>query len=195
MITKNCLQCGKEFQCKDYLKDKTNFCSISCSKKGVTPWNKVGITKNCEYCGVEFGIKPRRLKTAKYCSNSCKDKARIGKPSTQRGVKFTQFSGENHWKWKGGISPQREKDRKTIEMREWRRGCLSRDNFTCQKTGQRGGDLQVHHINNFSEFIELRTSIENGITLSKKSHEDFHKKYGYKNNTKEQLQEYLNKLN
>ena len=60
-----------------------------------------------------------------------------------------------------------------------------------RKTGQRGGDLQVHHINNFAEFEELQTSIENGITLSKQAHKEFHKKYGYKNNTLEQLIEFL----
>jgi hypothetical protein len=45
--------------------------------------------------------------------------------------------------------------------------------------------------NNFAEFPELRTSIENGITLSEKAHKEFHKKYGFRNNTKEQLQEFL----
>ena len=192
MITKNCLQCNKEFDCPDYLKDRRNFCSISCGKKGNTPWNKVGITKSCEYCGKEFSIQPKRINTAHYCSKDCADKARIGMLSSHKGIKFPQFSGENHWKWKGGITQQRYRDRTTVEMKEWRRSCLSRDNFTCQKTGQHGGDLQVHHINNFSEFIELRTSIENGITLSKQAHKEFHKKYGYKNNTKEQLTEFLN---
>ena len=68
---------------------------------------------------------------------------------------------------------------------------MERDSFTCQKSGQKGGDLEVHHINNFADFPELRTSIENGITLSKQEHKNFHKKYGYKKNTKEQLIEFL----
>ena len=32
---------------------------------------------------------------------------------------------------------------------------------------------------------------DNGITLSKKAHKEFHAKYGKTNNTKEQLQEFL----
>jgi endogenous inhibitor of DNA gyrase (YacG/DUF329 family) len=88
MITKKCKTCGKEFECKDYLKDRRNFCSISCSKKGNTPWNKVGLKKNCDYCGKEFSIKPRRKNTAKYCSNKCKDGARSGSISKNRGIKF-----------------------------------------------------------------------------------------------------------
>ena len=100
-------------------------------------------------------------------------------------------AGELNNNWKGGITPEREKQRKSLEYKLWRKSCFERDNFTCQKTGQLGGELAVHHINNFSEFPELRTSIENGITLSKKAHKEFHKIYGFKNNTKEQLYEFI----
>ena len=54
---------------------------------------------------------------------------------------------------------------------------LERDNFICQKTGQSGGKLHVHHINNFSEFIELRFSIDNGINFIGKNHTDYSIKY------------------
>ena len=40
--------------------------------------------------------------------------------------------------------------------------------------------------------VQKRTAIENGITLSLKAHREFHKKYGFRNNTKEQLEEFLN---
>jgi len=155
------------------------------------PWNKVGIIKKCEYCGKEFSIKPRRIKTAKYCCKDCSNKARIGKPSKLRGIKYPQLSGINSPKWKGGVTPENEKYRKSLEIKLWRKSCMERDSFTCQKSGQKGGDLEVHHINNFADFPELRTSIENGITLSKQEHKNFHKKYGYKKNTKEQLIEFL----
>lgn len=101
--------------------------------------------------------------------------------------------GEKCPSWKGGISPKNERDRKTMEYRLWKKSCFERDNFIDQKTGERGGKLVVHHINNFADFPELRTSIENGITLSEKSHKEFHKIYGVKNNTREQLLEFLNK--
>jgi len=35
--------------------------------------------------------------------------------------------------------------------------------------------MEVHHILNFSEHPELRFAIDNGITLSQKSHREFHK--------------------
>lgn len=99
--------------------------------------------------------------------------------------------GANNVNWKGGTSTVNDKARHNKEMILWRKACLERDNWTCQKSGQKGGQLEVHHINNFSEYPELRTSIENGITLSRQAHLYFHKKYGFKNNTKEQLKEFL----
>jgi len=97
---------------------------------------------------------------------------------------------DNHL-WRGGITPENYKIRMSLEMKLWKKACLERDNFTCQKTGERGGRLIIHHINNFADFPELRTTINNGITLSEKTHKNFHKKYGVKNNTLEQLKEFL----
>ena len=77
-------------------------------------------------------------------------------------------------------------------MKLWRKAILEKCNFKCQKCGCSGGWLQAHHIQNFSEFKELRTSIKNGILLCEKHHKEFHKKYGRKNNTMEQLIEFIN---
>ncbi len=99
--------------------------------------------------------------------------------------------GGKHHNWKGGISTEHDKIRSSVEFNLWHKSVFSRDNFTCQKTGLRGGNLVAHHINNFADFPELRLAIDNGITLSKESHIEFHKKYGRKNNTKEQIEEFL----
>lgn len=101
------------------------------------------------------------------------------------------WKGKNHPRWKGGITTENQKIRHSIEYRFFIEGNFSRDNYTCQKCKIRGGKLCVHHIQNFAEVIELRTSIENGITFCKKCHQDFHKRYGIKNNTKGQLEEFL----
>jgi len=77
------------------------------------------------------------------------------------------------------------------EYREWRVAVFERDNYTCQKCNEKGGELNAHHICGFKDYPELRFEIKNGITFCKKCHGKFHKKYGVKNNTHEQLEEYI----
>jgi len=98
---------------------------------------------------------------------------------------------ENNPNWKGGIKPKNKRIRASIEFRLWREAVFARDNWTCQKCESRGGKLAAHHIKNFAQWPELRFAIDNGITLCKNCHRRFHKIYGYKNNTKEQLLEFL----
>jgi|SRR3989304_3009459 len=99
--------------------------------------------------------------------------------------------GKNNSNWKGGITKENFKIRNSLEIKLWRKSVLERDNFTCQKYGIKGGKLHSHHINNFADFSELRFAIDNGIALSDKAHWEFHHIYGRKNNTKEQLEEFL----
>ena len=96
-----------------------------------------------------------------------------------------------HPNWKGGITPINNKIRRSVKVRLWHKLVFERDNFTCQKTKIRGGSLTAHHIQNFAQYPELRFVIDNGITLSKKSHDEFHKKYGKNNNNKQQINEFL----
>jgi len=100
-------------------------------------------------------------------------------------------SGKDAWSWRGGTSTENEKIRGSIEIKLWRSSVFAKNGYTCQKYGIRGGDLIAHHILNFSSHKELRFAIDNGITLSKKAHDEFHKKYGKENNTREQLEEFL----
>ena len=112
--------------------------------------------------------------------------------SVKRRIKFSKScKGEKGNNWKGGISPKNKKIRSGIEFRLWREAVFARDNWTCQKYGIKGGKLHPHHIKNFAQFPELRFAIDNGITFSKKAHDEFHKIYGKKNNTKEQIKEFV----
>ena len=123
-----------------------------------------------------------------------------GKPSQMKGKKHTdEAKGKNRLAhlgnipWNKGIgnkTPLRKKMYFSPEYKFFRKECFLRDNFTCQISNKVGGDLVVHHINNFADFPELRTSIDNGITLNRDIHNMFHKKYGQRNNTKEQLVEF-----
>lgn len=95
--------------------------------------------------------------------------------------------------WKGKKLPVKEAIRKLFEYRQWRCDVYTRDDFTCQECGERGGQLIAHHIKSFIEIIEeykIQTiqeavnclelwNINNGLTLCKKCHKELHKKYIY----------------
>ena len=89
--------------------------------------------------------------------------------------------------------PENERIRKSSEFQLWRKAIFTKDNFTCQNCGETGGYLNAHHTNNFADFPKLRLAIDNGITLCKKCHFEFHSIYGRNNNTKEQLEEFLDR--
>jgi len=182
-------------------------------KKGIIPWNK-GKHLSEEYRkkisealkgrsswnkGKHFSEEDKKKMSEAKKKNPVRywlGKKRPNLHSEEFKIKMRLQKGEKHWNWKGGVTPESERVRKSVELKEWKRACLRRDNFTCKKCGQYGGNLEVHHINNFAEFPELRTAIDNGITLCENCHLDFHKKYGFTNNTKEQLEEFMGqKLN
>jgi hypothetical protein len=83
-------------------------------------------------------------------------------------------SGENHYKWQGGITKKNELIRKSIEYRLWREAIFARDNWTCQTCRIRGGNIHSHHIKPFSLYPELRFALDNGITLCKTCHNKEH---------------------
>lgn len=89
------------------------------------------------------------------------------------------------------------RDALNIYLKEWRVSVFKRDNFTCQCCGyNKGSILRAHHINNFSSHPHLRLDVENGITLCKDCHDpqivgSFHHTYGTRNNTAEQLEQYI----
>jgi hypothetical protein len=146
--------------------------------------------------------KLRDFRTGKKASQETKEKmslARKGKApfsgrthSEETKKKISdKLKGNKSHTWKGGVTPEYETIRHSIESKIWRLSVYERDNFTCQKCGQKGGNLNCHHIVNFSSNKKLRFDIENGVTLCKECHGLLHKKYTKLNNTREQLNEYL----
>ena len=105
---------------------------------------------------------------------------------------MTTLFREQNGNWKGGITPENQKIRASMEYGMWRSGVWAIDSFACRHCGEdRGGNLVAHHILNFAEWPELRLALDNGITLCEKCHIAFHKKYGVRHNTREQLEEFL----
>jgi len=109
-----------------------------------------------------------------------------------------KISKSNSYRWKGGITPENHRIRQSTEYKQWRLDVFTKDKFTCQCCGDnKGGNLHAHHKYNFSDYLELRFDVDNGITLCDKCHDfrnigSFHHMYSTKNNTPEQLEQYIN---
>ena len=97
--------------------------------------------------------------------------------------------------WKESLTDKDRTDTRNFpEYREWREEVYKRDNYTCQYCGDSvGGNLNAHHIEDYSNNPELRTTLSNGITLCKRCHRNFHHKYGNKINTLKQFEEWMSK--
>ena len=96
----------------------------------------------------------------------------LGKPILlETRLKISEkLEGDKGGNWQGGKTKENILIRQGIEYRLWREAVFVRDNWTCQKCHNRGGTLQVHHINSFAEYPELRFVVSNGLTLCLNCH-------------------------
>ena len=92
-----------------------------------------------------------------------------GKVPWNKRKKCPQLSGEHCHLWKGGVTPQRMKDRTTFTL-TISKDVLERDNYTCQMCGKKGGQLHVDHIQPWAEYVEGRFSMDNCRTLCIRCH-------------------------
>ncbi len=130
-----------------------------------------------------------------------------------------KISGENHYLWKGGISPLHNYLR--YKINDWKRDSLKQYNFCCGITGIQSNNLVVHHMYGFNLILDevlfelnldIRKEInlysdkellliENllvkkhyeyglGIPLLPYIHDIYHKIYGRGNNTCEEFNEF-----
>lgn len=143
---------------------------------------------------IEIKCKCGEIFITKFCYFKNESKRQCNKC----GIKLK--SGENHPFWNGGVTSEGHKIRNSNEYSEWRLSVFVRDNFTCQCCNDNSKSsktlLQVHHLLNFSDHPDLRLDLNNGIVLCKNCHDfsnknSFHNIYGTRNNTPEQLEEYI----
>lgn len=118
--------------------------------------------------------------------------------STTCGDRSIHYSKENNGNWKGGVTAPLQIERTSVRYNNWRNSVYKKDWYTCQCCGRNKNICKnAHHINNFLDYENLRYEISNGILLCDECHSfaqpnGFHHIYGTRNNTPEQLEEYIN---
>ncbi len=158
---KHCVICSKFFTRRGVKKHTAKYCSQKChglgdrGKQSKKKRHKF-IQRICGTCRNEFSSWAK----AKFCSRQCYFDA-----------EHKSVKGENHWNWKGGITPKNQIERKSKRYARWRKKVFERDDFTCQDCAQKGRKLEAHHIKAWAKYPKLRFITNNGKTLCKKCHE------------------------
>lgn len=189
-VDRKCVVCKKQYKISNSKNETSKYCSNECRYIGVGEGNKGENNPNynrievsCVGCNKNMFVVPHRVKNQKYifCTNECY-KNNIGK----------YYEGELNYNYNPSKTEEERQDKRQYrDYENWRKQVFQRDCYTCRSCGDaKGGNLVAHHLYGYSKYKELRTELSNGITLCNKCHKDFHKKFGYGNNTKEQFEIY-----
>lgn len=198
-----CDNCNTEFEKYESKLGKNNFCCRDCY---LAFHSKNILEYKCEICGKVF--KGSKYNANRFCSRECynefhniKNKNRecpickkifIAKQSEDKYCSRECFlkylhsvnKGSNHPNWKGGITSENEKLRKSKQYLDWRDEVLKRDKNECIYYHSKE-KLNAHHIYAWQFYKEKRFDISNGITVCEECHKKIHSKYGY--NSKEKM--------
>jgi len=193
----------KETDIRVALSEKTKQ-NISKANKGHVAWNKGCIgtwlgRKHSEESKQKIGNASRGRKASNEAKKKMSEahkgnKSNLGKKlSEETKLKMSKARknriGDKAPCWKGGITSLNGQIWNSFEYRQWRSDIFTRDNFTCQKCGQIGKQLNAHHIKSFSsiiQFYEITTleealgceelwNINNGIALCEECHKEIHR--------------------
>lgn len=155
---------------EDYMKNNRKNIELLSTLDG--PAYLTDIRCKCKVCGHEWTTKAMQLvKKKEYHCLECLRLSQINPDLTEE---------------------DRHRKREHMEGKQWKKEVYKRDNYVCQHCKNRKNKpLVAHHKNGWNWDKENRFNIDNGITLCEKCHKEFHSIYGYGNNTKEQLNEWL----
>jgi len=94
--------------------------------------------------------------------------------ASKKGVPNPHLRGERNHNWKGGVSSENRKARRSTAYKDWREAVFERDDYACQLCGDRGAYIHPHHIKYFATNPDHRFDIDNGMTLCRSCHKYVH---------------------
>lgn len=135
-------------------------------------------------CGKEGTVTLNPVHYGRQQEIICKDCVNIklveGGRDMDRQNKIKRLSGADHPSWNPNLTDEDRaatKHGRPPEFERWWRAVYRRDKYTCQISGQVGGALSAHHIKWFGRHPDGRYDVENGITISRELHKEFHSLY------------------
>ncbi len=133
---------------------------------GRLPPNYKDTDSSCSTCGKIFHRKQshQNNRINNFCSRDCYHAFMKKDPSLLS--RLREYSNKIDM----GKTEGRERFKQTASYKIWRTAVFSRDNFTCQACGKRGGVLHAHHLLPYSRFPHKRLDISNGQTLCASCH-------------------------
>ena len=141
-----------------------------------------GISKSCVYCCRKGRPNPNKGKKGLWVAwnKGIKGSIKPNSGSFKKGLvpwnkdkKRPEITGPNHYLWR--------EDREQVDLNkkrwyskeyaEWRTEVFMRDNWKCRIADQKcKGQVEVHHILPWRDYVELRFNTKNGITLCHAHH-------------------------
>lgn len=169
-----CQQCGKEYEAPRYAKDTSKFCSRECTWKWASEntsgensphWKGGKLTISCDWCGNKYKRQKSQLATKNnFCCHDCYWK-----------WLSENITGERHHNWNPNITnEERIMGRNYLEIKQWSQDVLKRDGYVCQACKKPRGNLEAHHLYSYKHYKTKRLELENGITLCREHHREFH---------------------
>ena len=137
---------------------------------------------NCDYCGKTSNQNPYEFNKSSnhYCSTQCK-----------ADYQSDYLVGENNPNWNGILTKEDRMSRRLLPgYSEFTQYVRLRDKFTCRKCSEPNSSV-VHHLNSYHWDTENRVNPDNCVTLCAECHKEFHTRYGYRDNTRQQFEDYL----
>jgi hypothetical protein len=103
-----------------------------------------------------------------------------------------EIMGDDAFDTKYSLIPRQYVSERDYRHAEWSLDVRRRDGFMCQKCGKgHAYTIHAHHIEAYNTAIDLRYDVNNGISLCRECHADFHATYGKGGNTRAQLDEWM----
>lgn len=180
-----CKDFSKEYQ---NVKSKMEFKCLTCETQFTTT---VHSYRNAKKTGCPGCKKIVASKTHSGKIVSEQTRALIGQKASQRPGSLRNVTGEAHPRYKGGYS--RDKDKRSNDDYVWINSVKKIYNKTCVVTGAKQ-NLACHHLEGWNICPERRFDVNNGVLLRKDLHKEFHKIYGFGNNTEVQFADYCQKF-